>query len=340
MATALIYTGVLLPALGFFDIFFMRYAQVADHFQYHASCAVIALATAGAATAVARRTSEIRRIVTGAAAALLVALAALSYRQTFIYHDLTTLWSDVIAKNPKNWMPYANLAEQLDDMGRYDEASDLLERGIELCADSRIRGAWELRRKRGFVLMESARYAEAEAEFAEVLATRPFDLRSLYGLGMALASLGRWDEAQAQFQKALDIHPNYADGHSGLATVLKHKGQTAEAIKEFRRATELAPGDPIAHFDLANLLALGRDYQAAAQHYQQVVTLQPGHVDALHNLGFVLVELGKPEQAVPYLRESLRLRPLDANARATLEKAEKLSRQRQAPLESIRPGKQ
>ncbi len=47
-AAALIFAGVLLPALGFFDVYPMRYSFVADHFQYHASMALLALAGAGA----------------------------------------------------------------------------------------------------------------------------------------------------------------------------------------------------------------------------------------------------------------------------------------------------
>ena len=42
----LYFGGNLVPALGFFDLYFMRYAYVADHFQYVASIGLITLATA------------------------------------------------------------------------------------------------------------------------------------------------------------------------------------------------------------------------------------------------------------------------------------------------------
>ena len=44
LAAVLIFAGVLVPALGFFNVYFMQYAQVSDHFQYHASVALFALA--------------------------------------------------------------------------------------------------------------------------------------------------------------------------------------------------------------------------------------------------------------------------------------------------------
>ena len=43
-----------MPALGFFNIYYMRCAQVADHFQYHLSVALVALVAAGATMAAAR----------------------------------------------------------------------------------------------------------------------------------------------------------------------------------------------------------------------------------------------------------------------------------------------
>ena len=56
LAGAVIYAGVLLPALGFVNIYYMRYADVSDHFQYHACMAAIAGATACAVSIVERWT--------------------------------------------------------------------------------------------------------------------------------------------------------------------------------------------------------------------------------------------------------------------------------------------
>ena len=49
LAAVLIFAGVLTPALGFFDVYPFRFSFVADHFQYHASIALLALAAAGLA---------------------------------------------------------------------------------------------------------------------------------------------------------------------------------------------------------------------------------------------------------------------------------------------------
>jgi hypothetical protein len=60
LAVALIFAGTLFPALGFFNIYPMRYSYVADHFQYLASAALLA----GTASVIAALGS--RRSVRGA----------------------------------------------------------------------------------------------------------------------------------------------------------------------------------------------------------------------------------------------------------------------------------
>ena len=88
----LIYCGVMFPMLGFFNIYYALYAQVSDHFQYHASVAILALAAAGVlAAAIGDTFRPIRHDARRYAAAVgiwLLVLAAISFRQTFIYHDL------------------------------------------------------------------------------------------------------------------------------------------------------------------------------------------------------------------------------------------------------------
>lgn len=47
--------------------------------------------------------------------------------------------------------------------------------------------------------------------------------------------------------------------------------------------------------------------QIAEQIYRQILQADPNHVDAIHLLGVVASQTGKPEVAVEYIRQAIRL---------------------------------
>jgi hypothetical protein len=138
-AAAGCFAAALFPALGFFNVYPMRYSFVADHFQYLASIAPIAVfATAaarvagspahgdGAAAPAARR-----RGVALALAAALVVLAAMTFRQSRAFGDLETLWTRTIATNPRAFLALNNLGTLRQNARRRDQAEDLYRRAVE-----------------------------------------------------------------------------------------------------------------------------------------------------------------------------------------------------------------
>src|SRR5574342_294751 len=111
LVAALFFGGTLVPALGFFfDIYAFRYSFVADHFQYLASLGLLTLAAAGIAAGLGRLGVWQRPAGHAVCAALLLALATLSWQQAHLYKDLETLYRDTIARNPGGSLAYVNLA--------------------------------------------------------------------------------------------------------------------------------------------------------------------------------------------------------------------------------------
>ena len=127
LAAVLIFAGVLVPRRAFNALPF-RYSYVADHFQYHASLAMFALAAAGLTLATSRVVTApwAAMIVPGI---LLLALAAISHARTYVYHDLFTLYEDTIKQNPTCVVAYQSLGSALFAAGRYEEAITPLSAG-------------------------------------------------------------------------------------------------------------------------------------------------------------------------------------------------------------------
>ena len=292
-ATAMLFCGLLFPALGFFDVYPFRYSFVADHFQYHASAALLAGLAGGLGT-LARRPG--REWLPIAAATVCLPLAALTFRQTAIYRDVETLCRDTLAKNPSSWAARNILAPWLTDQGRAAEA-DRVYRELFACDDL---PPWPhdlamFRHNHGLALEALGRSAEAEAAYREAIRLDPHypkprnnlaklladsgriddattayrDLLALplddvargtyaFNLGTVLAELERWPEAEAAFRESLAIGPAVGDRVEWLGIVAARQGRVQEAIGHFERALNLARDEAAAARVRANLTAARR----------------------------------------------------------------------------------
>ncbi|MBI2823474.1 MAG: tetratricopeptide repeat protein [Planctomycetia bacterium] len=358
LAAALIFAGVLVPVLGFFNVYYTRYSFVADHFQYHASLGLIALAAAAAATAIARLSVTRRPIAYTAAGTVIAALAVLTARQANVYRNVETLLGDTIAKNPDGWIAYANLSAHLDAQGRLDEAGELAQKALRLNPDEalvqhnvghillsqserhgfppaeleesmrHLREAARLDPKcveayrgLGFALVQAKRPKEAREQFGQALAISPADAPSLLGMGSLASTSGNLAEAEDYFRRALAARPGYAKAHHALGVILSAQGRDVEAIEHLQAAVELDPAVAQAHYDLAGAWAHKGQLRLAAQEYAEAVKRRPAHYDAWSKLGQALEQLGDRKQAAVVYREALRLNPDAAEAQAHLERA-------------------
>jgi len=270
LVAVLFFAGTLTPALGFFDVYPMRFSFVADHFQYLASIGLIALAAAVLTNAAKRlnQTAPINTRVFMYAAVLL--LGVLSFKQCIIYADSRTLWQDTLKKNPNAWIAWTNLGLQLTTQGKHEQSVNYYRKALEI---------------------------------------KPDEIVSLNDMAMALHLLGRSDEAIACFQKALLIEPDYADAHNNFGYTLESQGNLDEAMKHYRRALEISPNNPGIHSNLANALAGRGDRDQAMVHYRRALELKPDSIRTCYNMAAALQSDGNLPEAVDYYRRAFQLDP-------------------------------
>ena len=351
LAAALIFGGVLMPAIGFFNVYPFRYSFVADHFQYHASLALITLAAAGAALLAQRLSTAGRTALSACAAVVLVLLGALTFHQTMIYENLEVLYRDTIAKNDTSVIAYSNLASHLGGLGRNEEGLKLIRKAVEidpqapgvhnnlgvillsLCMQTGERGEMfdECVRELEYTLQLNPRYTAAHSNLAVAMVTakkpevavthlrralelNPRDARSMFGMGSLLALLEKRDEAQSWYLKALEWDPDMASAHYGLGLQLAESGATDEAIQHWETALRVDPRYTDAHYALANALSGRGEYAAAAEHYRAAIELRPKFVPALVNLGIAQLNLGDGPAAVQTFEEALQADPKNGEA--------------------------
>jgi tetratricopeptide (TPR) repeat protein len=322
------YVVSLFPVLGFFNVYFFRYSFVSDHFQYLASMGPLALAGASimmgySRLAASRRFSafpatshappQTSGVVESAAATaslfgicgvLLLLLGFLTWRQTAVYHDLVTLYTAILKRNPGCWMAHYNLGIARNDRGDTDGAIAHYRQAVEL------RPSYgEAHYNLGRLLVQKGRLDEAIAHYEKALEINPADAEAHNNLGTTLFASGRADEAIAHYRNALVIRPDYADASCNLASALLSMGDLDGAIIRYSACLAVLPNQTEAQYNLASaLLRRGRIDEAIAR-YQKVLKLHPENADAHANLGSALLAKGGIRDAIAQYKEALRIAP-------------------------------
>lgn len=264
---------VLFPLLGFVQ---NGPQLAADRYTYYAAPALTLLAAA-ALFHYARPA-----VATGVASVALAWLGVLTWRQTHVWHDSESLWSQVLNVEPDSPIGRNNWGNIVAARGQWDEAVQQYERAVQV----------------------SPRYAEGHNN-----------------LGVALSHVGRPSEAVAHFRDALAIDPKYADAQNnwGIATI--QQGDADGAMEHYRLALALNPSDADAHTNWGNaLVRIGRPADAE-RHYEEAITLRPDHADAHFNWGVALARQGKLSEAVVQFRHALSINPNHAEAKEYLARA-------------------
>lgn len=247
LVAAVFYALTLSPMLGLLDNNFMRFAFVADHFQYIASAALLALAAAVASQRSAAMPAEQRNAL---AAVGLGVLTALSWQQAGVYASAQSFWQDNIAKNPRSWTAYTNLAGALARDGKLQEALEQFRKAVEVKPDHAVAHA------RIGIMLDGLGDTEGglrSLQEAQRLDPKREDTEN--NIGVMLMKLGRIEEAEPHFAAAVRLKPNYPEAwrHWGLAAA--KLGKPDEAVLHLEQALRLRPDYPAARADLARLQA-------------------------------------------------------------------------------------
>jgi tetratricopeptide (TPR) repeat protein len=176
---------------------------------------------------------------------IVAALGAATYTRNETWRDGVTLWSDVLAKNPRSHRGHYNLGVQLEALGRIDEAA---------------------------------------RHYTEAIRIAPRFEQAHNNLGMALAGKGSVREAIRHYRAALEVDPEFAKAHNNLAMALSGQGRFDEAERHYAEALRLVPGYAKAHNNLGVTLARQGRLEEARHQFAEALRIEPDYLEARKNL--------------------------------------------------------
>jgi len=296
---AVFFVATLSPVLGFIMLYTFRYTFVADHYQYLACIAPIALFSAGTAR-LADVFTRARPFILSAAACAAAVLWALTWRQSAMYGDIEALWRTTLAKNPNCWMAHNNLGIVLFQKGEIDEAVSHYRITLNLQPDF-----WDADYNLGTALLKKGEIDEAIAYCTRAVTIAPNDPDAQVALGNSLAQKERVDDAIAHYKKALAIRPDYFIAHYALGHIFLEKGEIDAAVFHSRAAVSIQPQNADAHTNLAVAFDEKGQIAEAIKQYEQALEISPQSVAAENNLAWLLAT--NPDASIRHRDRALEL---------------------------------
>lgn len=321
----------MLPVLGFIDMAITMHSLVADHFQYLPILAVIVFVCA-AGWKLAGRGQVWRTIVSAAATAVLVGLAAGTFTRAHVLASDELLWRDTIAKNPQSWMAHYNLATELtlehdrilaQSRTVSQEAQQLWQKYQNLGAQSR--------KEEAATCLQEAEAKKNEAEeqvnhahqlclesvfhYRNALTLEPLYIRTYNNLALALINLGQSDEAIELYRKGIELDEKYYRDHRNpflwcnLGMALARKQMLPEAVSAFKESLLLYPEDQFVWINLIQMLRSMKKYDEVVELLTGRLQMHPDDKDAHRYLADALLAMGKTDQALLHIRKSVELDP-------------------------------
>lgn len=254
----------LVPALGFVNVYPMRYSYVADHFQYLASLGIIALVV-GVAWSMYLRLGSFRPLGVLMCVVGLLALASLTWRQIEDYADIETLWTKTLSKNPDAWIAAHNL---------------------------------------GVMHMDRNQRPQAESYFREVVRVRPQDARANTNLGLLQLAKRDLPGAIAHFETAIQGDPDYSGARLNLCQIQIAQGQLPQAAENYLHALGIDPHVAVAQQGMALSLVRAADPQTAGRFVDAALHIKPDWSGLVSELAWKLATSAKPEWRDPAQAQS------------------------------------
>ena len=202
-----------------------------------------------------------------------------AYRQLGQWQNAEHDFRRVLVLESTNVPAYVGLAQMLEARGHPQEALAVLQRALEVSPDSPF-----IRFNLANSLCRASCYEEAVGHYQFLIEQRPLEAGVYNNCALALQELRRHDDAERCYRQGLTVLPGDGPLSYNLARLLQDNARFSEAVSY---------------------------YEAAAKHSAL-------KVQACTNLGNLLVDMGRPDQAERCYRSALCCSPGDGIAASAL----------------------
>jgi protein O-mannosyl-transferase len=184
----------------------------------------------------------------------------------------------------------------------------------------------------GDAFLAESRVDEALEQYRQTIVLAPKDPNSHVTLGVVLHGLKRFEGAADEFRAALEIDDRCAAAHTGLAAARWGQRRYVEARGEFLRSLEIDPNNAGAYSGLAILCRTLGEIEQSIAYAERALELEDTPLYCQRLMAIKLFDQGRLDEAIEQWRQLLAAAPGNEAARAELDQAQALNRDRVAEV--------
>jgi tetratricopeptide (TPR) repeat protein len=227
--------------------------------------------------------------------------------------------SKKVSRDPRSYYHYL-LALKAESYSRFEDAASHYMEVVQ--HDPEMEDMNEIRAK---LLLRSGQIDKLIEVCEESLERFPDNPVINMILADVLAAKGDHYSAIKYYRKVTEIDPGGSRAYLLQGTVYDSLKQYDQAGEMYRQVVLAEPGNPLGHHFLGQSEIRSGNYEAAQVSLGKAVALRPNFIQAREHFAWVLLKLGKNDEAVRELKLLVKLDPRNQKVRSYLDNLQKLS---------------
>ena len=269
------FLGTLVPMIGLVQV---GGQAMADRYAYLSFIGLFVMVCWGLRDWAASRQVPARWLA-GAAALLLLALAATARHQIGYWQDNLTLWAHTLEITHNNWLAENNYGAALLGENRSEEAIAHFRASAAIFPDDPVSHL-----DIGYYEQQHGNFTAAFTEYDKVFRLTPKEKQSIAAeahnnMGFAYLRLNDPAKAQENFRAAVALNPLHNRGWLGLGLTQQRAGDINSAIHDYSQSIQAEPSD-LAYLLLAQALNLRGETAQAQRAVTQARRISPNFEQA------------------------------------------------------------
>lgn len=156
---------------------------------------------------------------------------------------------------------------------------------------------------------DQAEETKPEARPGEPTTGQEPEALQILASALALQQQGNYAEALQEYEKALQLDPTLRGVTCQMGIAKFQLGDHDGAMEMLDRSIAMGEEETASRLLLGVIHAKEKRYEEAEAEFEQVLVLEPGEAQAHYNMGEMLREQGRKEEAVIRLRQAVQINP-------------------------------